>query len=152
MRFHIPEFFIDFKAMMKSVPYCMNTDGQTFGSSATSVFHKFGEKLSCYYYWSFPRRMLLSKVSAKYCTRRRIINTAIVFTWTRPRKTLYDSSWPTCNRFLKNLQLKSQGKVRSSWNQLFFGNEKLHSFYLFILFCAYKIARLYFITIELFSK
>jgi len=62
MRFHIPEFFIDFKAV-KSVPYFMNIDGQTFGSSATSVFRKFEERLSHYYYRRFPRRMLLNKVS-----------------------------------------------------------------------------------------
>jgi len=39
---------------MKPVPCFTNTDGKTFGSSAMSVFRKFGEKLSYYYYWSFP--------------------------------------------------------------------------------------------------
>jgi len=60
------------------MPYFIDTDGHTFGSSATSACQKFGVKLSHYYYWSFPRRMLLSKVSAKYYAR--VINTAIVFT------------------------------------------------------------------------
>jgi len=53
---------------MKPVPCFTNTDGQTFGSNGTSVFQKFGEKLSYYYYWSFPQRIFLNKVSAKYCT------------------------------------------------------------------------------------
>jgi len=34
------------KAMMKPVPYLINTDGQTFGSSAVSVFRNFWGKLS----------------------------------------------------------------------------------------------------------
>jgi len=52
-------------------------------SSAVSVFQNFGEKWS-YYYWRFPRLILLSKVSAKYCSR--VINTAIALTWTRSGK------------------------------------------------------------------
>ena len=33
------------KAMMKPMLYFIDTDGQTFGSSASDVFQKFGEKL-----------------------------------------------------------------------------------------------------------
>jgi len=34
-----------FKAMMTPMPYFINTDGQNFGSSAVSVFHKFWRKV-----------------------------------------------------------------------------------------------------------
>jgi len=81
MRFHNQEFFIDIQSDDKAVPYFINTDDQTFISSAVSVFRKIGVKLSFYYYWSFPRRIFLSKVSAKYCTCA--INNTIVLTWTR---------------------------------------------------------------------
>jgi len=39
MRLHVQEFFIEI--LMKSLPYFINTDGQTFGSSVVSVFRKF---------------------------------------------------------------------------------------------------------------
>jgi len=78
MQFHIQELFIDFQTMMKPVRFFIVTDGHTFGSSAVSILQMFGKKLSYYYYRSFPQRMLLSKVSAKYYTC--IINTTIVLT------------------------------------------------------------------------
>ena len=62
-----------------------------FRLSAVSVFRTFGEKLSNYYYWGFPRPMLLSKVSTKHCIW--VINTAIILTWTRPMETLCHLSW-----------------------------------------------------------
>jgi len=40
MRFHIQEL----KVVMKPVPYFINTDDQTFGSSAVSVFRKYGKR------------------------------------------------------------------------------------------------------------
>jgi len=54
--------------MTKPVPHFINTDDQIFGSSAVNIFRKFGEMLSYYYYWNFPRRMLLSKFLTMYCT------------------------------------------------------------------------------------
>jgi len=93
------------KAMMKPVPYFINTDGQTFGSRAGSVFRKFGEMLLYYYYWIFPRCILLSKVWTKYCAC--VINTANVLTWTRPVETPSGFNFQPA---LKNVQIKSQGR------------------------------------------
>ena len=74
---------------------------------------EFGEKWS-YYCWRFPRRILLSKVSAKCCTS--VINTAIYLTWARPLETAEDLIWPTCKiqTAFKNLADKHHRKVRIS--------------------------------------
>jgi len=78
MRFHIQELFIYFQSDDKAMSYFIYMDGQTFVSSEMSIFRKLGDKLSLLYYWSFPRRILLSNVSAKYCTCA--INNAIILT------------------------------------------------------------------------
>ena len=46
---------------MKPVPCFINMDGQTFGSSAASVFQKFGEKLSYYIFLEFPTTYFLEQ-------------------------------------------------------------------------------------------
>ena len=81
------------KATMKPMLYFMHRNGKIFGIGSVSAFQNFGENWS-YYYWRFQRPFLLTKVSAKYCTR--VTNTAIVLTWTRSAETPQDFSWPTC--------------------------------------------------------
>jgi len=48
MRFHIQELFIDYQSdnEARAIFYFIITDGQTFESSAVSVFQKFWGKLS----------------------------------------------------------------------------------------------------------
>jgi len=59
----------------------------------------------------------MAYVAEQGFNQKYVINTAIVLTWTRPVETPYDLFWPTC--FVNNLQIKSEGKVRSRCNQLF---------------------------------
>jgi len=65
---------------MKPVTYFINTDGRwsDFWIKCGGRFTEVWKKLGYGYYWSLPRRMLLSKVSTKYCTC--VINTTVVFT------------------------------------------------------------------------
>ena len=127
---------------MKPVLYFIHTDGQMFGSSALSVFENFREKWS-YYYWRFPRRIFLSKVSAKYCTR--VINTAIALTRTR-RGNATRLNWPTCNLFWKSMQSNTIARFEI-FGITFILQIHLHSF----SFVLTKLP-LYFISTELFSK
>jgi len=55
---------------------------------------------------------------------------------------------------LKKLADKHHRKVRMSWNELFLEINNIYSTnaFVFVLFCANQIARLFFIIWELFSK
>jgi len=44
-------------ATIKPVLYLIHTDGQSFGSSAVSVFRNFRQKWSYYFYWRLPQRI-----------------------------------------------------------------------------------------------
>ena len=104
------------KAIMKHVLYFIHTNDWIFGSNAVSVFQNFGEKWS-YYYWRFPRRILLSKVSAKYYTFRNHLN------MNKTGGNAIRLKLTNLQIALKKLADKHHRKVRIIWNQLFFGNE-----------------------------
>ena len=53
-----------------------------------------------YHHWSFPWRIFLGKVSAKYCIR--VINIAIAMTWIRPGKRHAACNWATCELLWKS--------------------------------------------------
>ena len=127
---------------MKPVLYFIHADGQIFGSSAMSGIENFKEKWS-YYYWRFPRRIFLSKVSAKYCTC--VINTAIVLTRTR-RGNATRLNWPTCNLLWKSMQSNTIARFEL-FGITFILQMHLHSF-------CFVLSRLplHFISTELFQN
>jgi len=80
------------------------TDGQTFRSSAVSVFLEVLGKVKLILLLTFPTKYVADQVSTKYCTC--VIDTAIVLTWTRPVETPYDLRWPICNLLWKTCRYK----------------------------------------------
>ena len=135
--------------VMGEIAFCQLTTGSISECDST-VQERLNFRKWSWYYWGFPRRISLSKVSAWYCIRA--IKTAIALTWTRSGNL--HLNWPTSNLLWKSLQINTIARFALVGMSCFFLINNIYSTnaFKFILFCANWIARLYFISSELFSK
>jgi len=133
---------------MDEIVFCQLTSISECDSAIRERLN-FQEKWS-WYYWGFPRRIFLSKVCAKYCTR--VINTAIALIWATSGKL--HLNWPACNLLWKSLQINTIGMFALVGMSCFLEINNFYSTnaFAFVLFCANSIARLHFINSKLFSK
>ena len=103
--------------VMGEIAFCQLTSISECDSTIQERLN-FQEKWS-WYYWVFPRRIFLSKVSAKCCTC--VINTATALTWTRLGNAMR-LILTNLQSALKKLADNHHRDVRVNWNELFFGN------------------------------